>query len=108
MNEKFPEIFKNKIDNIKSKVQNEYYCRNVTKERTEEMITKEDKKISRNELLDKINYIFKRPDFVYQADITIINKNGKSINKKIVGIKDNYLLTLDDEKIYLVDIYDIK
>lgn len=108
MNEKFPEIFKNKIDNIKSKVQNEYYCRNVTKERTEEMITKEDKKISRNELLDKINYIFKRPDFVYQADITIINKNGKSINKKIVGIKDNYLLTLDDEKIYLDDIYDIK
>ena len=108
MNEKVPKIFKNKIDNIKSKVQNEYYCRNVSEESASEETKIEPKKISKSELLDKINFIFKRPDYIYQADITIINKNGKSMNKKIVGIKDNYLFTLDEEKIYLDDIYDIK
>ena len=108
MSEKFPEIFKNKIDNIKSKVQKEYYCRNSIEENTVREQINDDKKISKSELLDKINSIFKRPDYVYQADITIIDKNGKSMNKKIVGIKDNYLLTLDEEKIYLDEIYDIK
>lgn len=108
MNEKFPEIFKNKIDNIKSKVQNEYYCRNINQYDINNKKNAANKKISNSELLDKINSIFKRPDYVYQADITIINKNGESMNKKIVGIKDNYLLTLDGEKIYLDDIYNIK
>lgn len=108
MNEKFPEIFKNKIDNIKSKIQNEYYCRNVGEENNDKETNVGNNKISKSKLLDKINSIFKRPDFVYQADITIINKNGENMNKKIVGFKDNYLLTLDEEKIYLDDIYDIK
>lgn len=108
MSEKFPEIFKNKIDNVKSKIQNEYYYRGSKEEKTEKDNFVKDKKISRSMLLDKINLIFKRPDFIYQADITIINKNGESMNKKIVGIKDNYLLTLDEEKIYLDDIDDIK
>lgn len=108
MSEKFPEIFKNKIDNTKMKVQNEYYCRNVSEEYIDEVSINKTKKISRSELLNKINSIFKRPDYIYQADITIITKNGESMSKKIVGIKDNYLLTLDEEKIYLDDIYDIK
>ena len=59
-------------------------------------------------LLKKIESIFSRPDYVYQADITILYKNGENINKKIVGIKDNYLLTIEGEKIYIDDIYDIK
>ena len=107
MNEKFPEIFKNKIDNIKTKLQSEYYCRGVGEENFSKEKNIEDKKISKSKLLDKINSIFKRPDFVYQTDITIITKNRECINKKIVGIKDNYLITLDEEKIYLDDIYDI-
>ena len=77
-------------------------------ENTDREQINDDKKISKSKLLDKINSVFKRPDYVYQADITIINKNGESMNKKIVGINDNYLLTLDEEKIYLDDIYDIK
>lgn len=108
MSEKIPEIFKNKIDNVKSKVQNEYYYR-AKKEENSKIISKSsDSKPSKAMLIDKINSIFKRPDYVYQADITIINKNMENINKKIVGVKDNYLLTLDGEKIYLDEIYDIK
>ena len=35
-------------------------------------------------------------------------KNGENKNKKIIGFKDNYLLTSDGLKISIDDIYDIK
>ena len=109
MNEEIPKIFKNKIDNVKSKIQNEYYYRNNNNgEDIEKNSINNIKKINRGLLLDKINYIFKRPTHVYQTDITIIDKNGESITKKIIGIKSNYLITLDGDKIFLDDIYDIK
>ncbi len=102
MKEKFPEIFKNKIDNVKSKIQKEYYFRNDSNEEVS------DTKISRSELLTKINNIFKNKDFIYQADINIIYKNNEIIRKKIISIKDNFLITLDNEKISIDDIKDIK
>ena len=104
MKDKFPEIFKNKVDKIKSKVQKEFYYHNSDESNTD----KREVKIDKMTLLKKIESIFSRPDYVYQADITILYKNGENINKKIVGIKDNYWLTIDGEKIYIDDIYDIK
>lgn len=104
MKDKFPEIFKNKVDKIKSKVQKEFYYHNSDESNTD----KREVKIDKVTLLKKIESIFSRPDYVYQADITILYKNGENINKKIVGIKDNYLLTIEGEKIYIDDIYDIK
>ena len=35
-------------------------------------------------------------------------KNGENIDKKIIGIKENYLLTQNGEKIHINDISDIK
>lgn len=102
MKEKFPEIFKNKIDNVKSKIQKEYYYRNDINEEVSDAF------ISKSELLMKINNIFKNKDFIYQADINIIYKNNEIIRKKIIGIKENYLITLDNEKISIDDIKDIK
>ena len=104
MKDKFPEIFKNKVDKIKSKVQKEFYYHNSDESNTD----KREVKIDKMTLLKKIESIFSRPDYVYQADITILYKNGENINKKIVGIKDNYLLTIEGKKIYIDDIYDIK
>ena len=104
MKDKFPEIFKNKVDKIKSKVQKEFYYHNSDESNTD----KREVKIDKMTLLKKIESIFSRPDYVYKADITILYKNGENINKKIVGIKDNYLLTIEGEKIYIDDIYDIK
>ncbi len=110
MRDKFPEIFKNPIDKIKGKVQKEFYYHNednnVSKSDETEIIEKKD--VDEVELLRKINNIFSRPDYVYQADVTIVYKNGKNINKKIVGVKDNYLLTFDGERIYINEILDIK
>ena len=104
MKDKFPEIFKNKVDKIKSKVQKEFYYHNSDESNTD----KREVKIDKMTLLKKIESIFSRPDYVYQADITILYKNGENINKIIVGIKDNYLLTIEGEKIYIDDIYYIK
>ena len=111
MKDKFPKIFKTKIDNIKSKIQTEYYYRSENEDKKDNNTKIADfaeKKSDGITLLNKINDIFKRPDFVYQSDITIMYKNGESINQKIVGFKENYLLTIDGEKIYISDIYDIK
>lgn len=105
MKDKFPEIFKNKVDKIKSKVQKEFYYHNNESENNNQV---REVKIDKTVLLKKIESIFSRPDYVYQADITILYKNGENMNKKVVGIKDNYLLTIDGERIYIDDIYDIK
>lgn len=105
MNDKIPKIYKNKIDKLRTKVQKDFYYHSDN-EINNKAITPS--KISRSKLLDKINAIFKRPDFVYQADVIIIYKTGENKHKKVVGLKENYLITLENEKIMLDDILDIK
>lgn len=105
MSDKIPKIYKNKIDKLRTKVQKEFYYHSDN-EINNRAITPS--KISRSELLDKINAIFKRPDFVYQADVIIMYKTGENKHKKVVGLKENYLITLENEKIMLDDILDIK
>lgn len=107
MKDKFPGIYKNKIDGIKSKIQKDFYYHAEEERSKDARLSDEDEK---NDLsvIDKINNVFKSPNFVYQADVIIIYKNGKNINEKIVGMKDNYLLTLDGRKIFINDVLDIK
>ncbi len=108
MKDKFPEIYKSKIDKVRSKVQKDfYYHANETETKRNERIEPE-KKVDKLDLIKKINNIFSRPDYVYQADITIMYKNGENIVKKIIGIKDNYLIAFDGERIFIDDILDIK
>lgn len=111
MKDKFPEIFKNRVDKLKSSVQNEFYYHHDNNNNLKDQDKVEDEvveEVDKVALLKKINSIFSRPDYVYQADITILYKNGKSMNKKIVGFKDNYLLSSKAERIYIDEIYDIK
>lgn len=108
MKDKFPEIYKSKIDKVRSKVQKDfYYHANEMETKRNERIEPE-KKVDKLDLIKKINNIFSRPDYVYQADITIMYKNGENIVKKIIGIKDNYLIAFDGERIFIDDILDIK
>ena len=110
MKGKFQESYKNRVDKLKSKVQKEFYYHNDGNnfKKNDKIEDKARENVDKMTLLKKINNIFQRPDYVYQADITILYKNGKNINKKIVGIKDNYLLTFEGERIYIDEIYDIK
>lgn len=105
MNDKIPKIYKNKIDKLRTRVQKDFYYHS---NEGSPNLTAKPSKISRKDLLDKINTIFKRPDYVYQADVIIMYKTGENKHKKIVGLKENYLITLDNERIILDDILDIK
>lgn len=107
MKDDFPKIYKNKIEKIKSEVQNEYYFNHEKREKTESKKNKDNLIVDKREILNKINNIFKRPDFIYQAYVNIMLKNEKNIDEKIVGIKDNYLITINGTKINIDDILDI-
>ncbi len=107
-NKKFPKVYKSKIEKLKSKIQNEYYYHDNSHDRDLKMTDFKNKKVDKMLLLKKINNIFSSPNYVYQADISILYKNGENISKKVIGIKDNYLITIEGEKIFIDDIYDIK
>lgn len=103
--DKFPKIYKNKINSIKSKVQDEFYYHadRALDDKKDALLD-----IDPSLVLNKIENIFQRPDYVYQADVNIMYKNGENKQKKVVGFKKNYLMTLEGEKIYIDDIKDIK
>lgn len=105
MSDKIPKIYKNKIEKLKTKVQKDFYYHS---EKEKHNNIEKEETIDKKMLLGKINNIFKRPDYVYQADVIIMYKNGENKHKKIVGLKDKYLITLDNEKIYIDDIKNIK
>ncbi len=100
--DKTPEIYKNKINKLRTEVQDSYY---YSKDKNN--IEKE-KKINSVDVVKKIESIFKKNDYVYKASINIMYKNGESSKKNIIGIKDKYLLTMEGERISIDDIYDIK
>lgn len=113
MKDKFPEIYKRKVEKLKSKIQTDfYYHANDEKkndQQKENLKNKEENnKIDRKTLIEKIDNIFKRPNYVYQADVIIMLKSGENIERKIVGFKENFLITLDGEKIYIDEVNDIK
>lgn len=56
----------------------------------------------------KINDLFSSPSFVYKLKVNITLKDNINIIKDIIALKDNNLITLDNEKISINDILDIK
>ena len=103
--DKFPKIYKNKINSIKSKVQDEFYYH---ADRASDDVNNDSVDIDPSLVLNKIENIFQRPDYVYQADVNIMYKNGKNIDKKIIGFKDNYIMTSDGDRIFIDEISNIK
>lgn len=54
----------------------------------------------------KITNIFNSPSFVYKADVNILTDSGLS-KKRIIGKKNGYLITMDNELIPIGTIKDI-
>lgn len=62
---------------------------------------------SEKNLSMKIRDIFKSSNFIYKSRVRITTKEGQK-EKVIVGKTENALLTMDGEKIKIIDIYDIE
>ena len=55
----------------------------------------------------KIKEIFNSPNYVYKALVEVKTKKG-TVTKQVIGHNKEYLLTLDDDKILIDDIVDIR
>lgn len=96
MKKDLPSIFANKID---KDVFNNRSC-SISK-------NEEKREIKSNfDIKDKINLIFNSPRYVYKANVEIKTKE-KTMVKKIIGKKDNNLITFENELIPFESILDI-
>lgn len=98
MDKKIPKVFANRID------------RKIENNDTYSITRKEEAKVKESNKQDinfKINQIFKSAGYVYKADVEI-KLLDEIINKRIIGKKNGYLITIDNELIKIEDIIDIK
>ena len=97
MDKKIPKVFANRID---KKIENND---------TYSITRNDDVKVKENRGLDinsKINQIFKSTKYIYKIDVEIVVSTG-TITKRIIGRKNGYLITIDNELIKIDDILDI-
>ena len=92
-----PSVFVNKID---------HQLRNNEIVFTSFRNSKIDSSSDKIKVRKKIRDIFSSPKYVYKADV-IIETKDESLEKTIVGMSNNELLTLSNEKIKIDDIVDI-
>ena len=97
MDKKIPKVFANRIDR---KIENNA-AYSIT--RSDEVPFNEN---NVQDINSKINQIFKSTGYVYKADVDIKLPN-KTVTKRIIGKKNGYIITIDNEMIKISDILDI-
>lgn len=93
-----PKVFHNKIDKKFDNNKKVFYSNDLQKE---------DRSVDKKTVIQKINEIFASPNYVYKANVEILLKD-KKITKRIIGRNKNYIITMDNDLIPIVDIIDIK
>jgi len=91
--DKLPRVYQNKIDYDINCGQDSFYSQNS---------------FSSNHRSIKVNDIFKGIDFIYKKRVEITLNNNMVLVKDIVSKNDKYLITIDNEKILINDIKDIR
>ena len=91
--DKLPRVYQNKIDHDINCGQDSFYSQNS---------------FSSNHRSIKVNDIFTGIDFIYKKRVEITLNNNMILVKDIVSKNDKYLITIDNEKILINDIKDIK
>ena len=97
-----PKVFHNKIDKSFNNNKKVFYSGNDSNIQD----TKSEPSDTRN-VLQKINAIFSSPNYVYKANVEITLKD-KKITKRIIGRNKDYIITMENDLIPIVDIVDIK
>ncbi len=98
MEKKLPKVFANPIGKDIKNNETIFY----SKEKNE--IPRFEKGLS---VMQKINQIFRSPKYVYKVEAEIKLKD-KEVTKRIVGKNKNYLITIENERIPISEILDIK
>ena len=101
-----PNVFHNNINKTFNNNEKVFYSGNSKEENQKLENPTEEKKDNRN-VLQKINDIFASPNYIYKANVEITLKD-KKITKRIIGRNKNYIITMDNDLIPIVDIVDIK
>lgn len=96
MKKDLPRVYANPIDKDIRNNNDIYVSKNEERNHT--------KKIN---VYEKINQIFASPHHVYKSNVLVKTKNGE-IRTTIVGKSGNYLLTLNGERINMLEINDIE
>ena len=96
MKKDLPKVYANPIEKDFRNNNDIYYGRNDN--------VRSDTKVN---VYEKINQIFASPHHVYKSKVLIKTKNGE-ISSTIVGKSGNYLLSLNGDKINMLDIIDIE
>lgn len=111
MEKKLPGIYKNPIDHP---VQNNKEMTYVKPKQQEEPLpqsrSREDKirkSLFGNDVLGKLNHIFKTSQYIYKVKVEITTNSGTTI-KNIIGKNRDFLITMDNERIPISEIQDIK
>jgi hypothetical protein len=97
MKQDLPKVFANKINKKLNNTQEIYYQDNFKNNNIHDI----------RSVNKKISDIFNSNNFVYKSNVKITTKDN-IITKIIVGRKNNYLLTMDNEAININDIIDIE
>ncbi len=103
MEKKLPKVFAGTIDHKIDNNKEVFYSK---KNSTIDVEPVKNDQIDHRTVSQKISAIFSSPNYVYKADVHIELKDG-SMDKRIVGRNEKYLITMENDKILLDDIKDI-
>lgn len=105
MKKNLPEVFHNDINKKLNNNEDVFYS-----VKDNEIIKNDENKKEmsiKKSIKQKINEIFSSSNYVYKANVKITTNNN-TFNKRIIGRNNKYLITMDNEKIDINNIIDIK
>lgn len=70
-------------------------------------VTRSNEVISKKDVNEKIREILNSKNYIYKAKVSITTQQG-IIERQIIGKKDDYLMTIDNELIPIANIIDIQ
>ena len=94
-----PKIF---VNHINKKIKNNMEEYHFTKDNIDNEI------IDVSDINSKLNDIFSSTSFVYKANVDLYLKDGSILNEDIIAVKDKSVITLNNKKIPINDILDIR
>ena len=95
MKKDLPKVYVSKIDKEINSAQQVFYS-----------FTKKTLNVDKSNVYQKINSIFKSPNYIYRKDV-LIKTNDLEQQKTIIAKSGNNLLTIEKELINIDDIIDI-